>query len=254
MGDSPRTEVTVHGLVHEVEIHDLSPTSAYVVGLPALEVDTKVAIAIISADGTRVSTLGQAKYSITPEVATRFRVRPGTRVELRDPVSPEDERFAMVISALVNERSGGSPAMPTLASSLDFQPTLRLTAPSLMFLTGAMNQLDAATKATAAFVGALDDLDVPSLLSMLELGRKSGRLELDHAGVRVVILLSKGRIVDASSSPVDGDPIAVLDDVIEWKEGQFQLHALEPEKRVIDLGVTQVLIEHAQRLDEAGRR
>ena len=69
-----RTEVTVHGLVHEVEIHDLSPSSMYVVGLPVLEVGTKVAVAIISSEQSRVSTLGQVKYALTASVAARFRV------------------------------------------------------------------------------------------------------------------------------------------------------------------------------------
>ncbi len=253
MSESPRTEVTVHGLVHEVEIHDLSAASAYVVGLPVLDAGTTVSVALISADGSRVSTLGQVKYSLTPGVAARFRVRAGTRIELRDPVSPEDERFAMVVSALVNERGGGAQALPGAVASKDFQPTVRLTAPALMFLTAAMNQLDAATAATAAFAGSLEDLDVPSLLSMLEIGRKSGRLEIEGAGAKITIQMSRGRIVDVSG-PNGGEPIALLDEVLSWKDGQFQLHAREPERQVLDLGVTQALLEHATRRDEAGRR
>lgn len=252
MSESPHTEVTVHGLVHEVEIHDLSATSTYVVGLPVLDVGTTVSVALISRDGSRVATLGQVKYSLTPGVAARFRVRAGTRIELRDPVSPEDERFAMVVAALVSERGGGAQALPGAVASKDFQPTVRLTAPALMFLTAAMNQLDAATAATAAFAGSLEDLDVASLLSMLEIGRKSGRLEIESTRARVTIQMSRGRIVDVSS-PKD-DPIAALDDVLAWKEGQFQLHAMEPQKQVLDLGVTQALLEHATRRDEAARR
>ncbi len=253
MSESPRTEVTVHGLLHEVEIHDLSATSVYVVGLPVLDVGTTVGVALISTEGSRVETLGQVKYSLTPSVAARFRVRAGTRIELRDPVSPADERFSLVVAALVNERGGGAQAVPSAGASKHFQPTVRLTAPALMFLTAAMNQLAAATAATAAFAGSLEDLDVASLLSMLEIGRKSGRLEIESPRARVTIQMSRGRIVDVASSK-GGDPIAVLDDVIPWKEGQFQLHAIEPERQVLDLGVTQALLEHATRRDEAARR
>lgn len=253
MSESGRTEVTVHGLVHEVEIHDLNATSAYVVGLPVLEVGTTVTVALISQGGSRVSTLGQVKYSLTPGVAARFRVRAGTRIELRDPVSPEDERFAMAVAALVNERGGGAPAVTSAVGSKDFQPTVRLTAPALTFLTSAMNQLEAATAATAAFAGALEDLDVESLLSMLELGRKSGRLVLENARERVTLQLERGRIVDAAS-PKGGEPTAILDDVLGWKDGQFQLHAGEPDRRVLDLGVTEALLERATRRDEATRR
>lgn len=253
MSDAPRTEVTVHGLVHEVEIHDLSPTSTYVVGLPTLEVGTTVTVTLVSAGGGRVSTLGAVKYSLTRGVAARFRVRAGTRIELRDPVSPEDERFAMVVAALVNERGGGAPASPTAATAKDFQPTVRLTAPALMFLTAAMNQLEAATAATAAFAGSLEDLDVESLLSMLEIGRKSGRIEIETTQARATLQLERGRIVDARS-PAGGEPLAVLDDVLAWKEGQFQLHAGEPDRRSLDLGVTEALLERATRRDESGRR
>ena len=249
-----RTEVTVHGLVHEVEIHDLSPSSMYVVGLPVLDVGTKVAIAIISSEQSRVSTLGQVKYALTASVAARFRVRPGAKIELRDPVSPEDERFAMVVTALVAERGGGAAAAPTASRHRDFQPTLRLTAPALTFLTSAMNQLEAAQTATAAFAGSLEDLDLESLLSMLELGRKSGRLEVEHARARAILHLADGRIVDVTAEPINGDPVAVLDDVLAWKAGRFQLHAREPTSRTMDIGVTELLLEHAQRRDEAMRR
>ncbi len=248
-----RTEVTVHGLVHEVEIHDLSPSSMYVVGLPTLDVGTKVAVAIISSDQSRVGTLGQVKYALTGAVAARFRVRPGAKIELRDPVSPEDERFAMVVRALANERGGGASAAPA-SNSKDFQPTLRLTAPALTFLTSAMNQLEAAQTATAAFAGSIEDLDLESLLSMLELGRKSGRLEIERARARAILHLAEGRIVDVTAEPINGDPMTVLDDVLGWTAGQFQLVACEPTSRTIDLGVTELLLEHAQRRDEAKRR
>ncbi len=103
--------------------------------------------------------------------------------------------------------------------------------------------------------GTLADLGLPSLLTMFEQERKSGQLALTREEFVTWIDFVEGKIVRARSTEVDGDSRAVMMRVLDWREGYFELSAGSPgdAKPELDTSVTHLLMEHAQRTDEALR-
>jgi len=103
--------------------------------------------------------------------------------------------------------------------------------------------------------GALTELNLPSLLQMLEAENKTGQLAITRDQLVAWIDFVEGRIVRARSSEQAGDARDVLFDVLDWRHGFFELAAGTPEAGEPELDVTvgQLLLEHARRADEASR-
>jgi DNA-binding response OmpR family regulator len=105
--------------------------------------------------------------------------------------------------------------------------------------------------------GALAELGLPSLLTMLEHERKSGQLALTRDQLVAWIDFVDGRIVRARSTEIDADSRTVLMNVLDWQAGYFELSAGAPEAPAPDpataLTVTHLLLEHARRRDERAR-
>lgn len=101
--------------------------------------------------------------------------------------------------------------------------------------------------------GTLADLALPSLLSMFEQDRKTGQLAVtrDHSVVWIDFI--EGKIVRARSPELDGDSRSVMMNVLDWKEGFFELAAGAPAQGAPEIteSVTHLLLEHARRTDEA---
>lgn len=102
--------------------------------------------------------------------------------------------------------------------------------------------------------GDLAELSLPSLLSLLEQERKSGRLALVRDRETASIEVSEGRIVGASGSQIHGDARTVLMALLDWTAGEFVLTAMPPQPRgPITIALTHLLLEHARIRDEAAR-
>jgi DNA-binding response OmpR family regulator len=103
--------------------------------------------------------------------------------------------------------------------------------------------------------GTLTDLGLPSLLTMFEQERKSGQLALTRDEFVTWIDFVEGKIVRARSTEVDGDSRTVMMRVLDWRDGYFELSAggIGDAKPELETSVTHLLIEHAQRIDEALR-
>jgi DNA-binding response OmpR family regulator len=103
--------------------------------------------------------------------------------------------------------------------------------------------------------GTLSDVNLPSLLQMLEGEKKTGQLSITRDQLVAWIDFVDGRIVRAHSSEVDGDANAVLMTVLDWRHGFFELStgAPAPGKIEFDATVTQLLLQHARARDEAAR-
>jgi DNA-binding response OmpR family regulator len=103
--------------------------------------------------------------------------------------------------------------------------------------------------------GALTDLGMPALMSMLEQEKKSGQLSVIREQAVAWIDFVDGRIARVRSSSVDADSREILMDVLDWQDGFFELSAGAPEPAPtdIDASVTHMLIEHARRRDERAR-
>jgi CheY-like chemotaxis protein len=102
--------------------------------------------------------------------------------------------------------------------------------------------------------GDLAELSLPSLLSLLEQERKSGRLALVRDRETASIEVSEGRIVGASGSQIHGDARTVLMALLDWTAGEFVLTSMPPQPRgPIAIALTHLLLEHARIRDEAAR-
>jgi two-component system phosphate regulon response regulator PhoB len=103
--------------------------------------------------------------------------------------------------------------------------------------------------------GTLSELNLPSLLQMLETEKKTGQLAVTRDQLVAWIDFVDGKIVRARSSEVDGDARDIVMKVLDWKHGFFELSAGQPAPGAIELDttVTHILLEHARLQDEATR-
>ena len=110
--------------------------------------------------------------------------------------------------------------------------------------------------ADVGLVGALEQIALPSLLTMFELDLKTGILELTRfATPEARLWLRKGRIVAAKLDGADDLPDAeVIYKLLTWTRGRFEFHAqpVDIDDRV-NQRITALLMEGARRIDEASR-
>jgi len=103
--------------------------------------------------------------------------------------------------------------------------------------------------------GTLSELNLPSLLQMLESEKKTGQLAVTRDQLVAWIDFVDGKIVRARSSEVEGDARDIVMKVLDWKHGFFELSAGSPAPGAIEVesSVTHILLEHARLSDEAAR-
>lgn len=99
--------------------------------------------------------------------------------------------------------------------------------------------------------GALESLGLPSLLTMMEIERKTGVLAVTSGETVAWLAFVDGRLLRARASDRRGDSRATLMRVLDWDRGNFELTAggedVEPE---LAESVTHLLLEHARVHDE----
>ncbi len=102
--------------------------------------------------------------------------------------------------------------------------------------------------------GAVSELGLPSLLTMIEQDRKSGVLTLTRSDHLAWLTFVDGRLVRVRSSDQRGDSRATLMRVLDWTDGFFELAAggAEGEPELED-SITHLLLEHARISDERNR-
>jgi len=106
--------------------------------------------------------------------------------------------------------------------------------------------------------GLLSRIQLPTLLSMIELEKMTGALrvtsKLDE-GEEIVLFIRLGRLIDASSSLSASLSIRqLLGRVMEWSDGHFQfvVEAVEDDERR-GSGLTELILDIAAADDAAGR-
>lgn len=113
--------------------------------------------------------------------------------------------------------------------------------------------------ANIGLVGTLDQVSLPSLLTLLELDRKTGILhlvrEIDDREENAQLVVSRGRVIaaslDGAAELTDAERVYYL---LGWETGRFELNqqAVESEDR-IGMSTTGLLMEGARRADEQNR-
>jgi CheY-like chemotaxis protein len=100
--------------------------------------------------------------------------------------------------------------------------------------------------------GTLAQMSVVDLLQTLDIGQKSCRLELHHAGLESEMQFVNGQLVHASLGNLTGE--AAVYAVVAWTEGAFVIDFERVEcPRTITHSTQSVLLEALRRFDEAQR-
>jgi CheY-like chemotaxis protein len=102
--------------------------------------------------------------------------------------------------------------------------------------------------------GALGDISIATLLSLLEFERKSGILVVLRDVEAARLFLAQGRVVKVEGPGGDRSPFERMMTILGWQEGNFEFTGCEVVGTdELDRSTTQLLLEHA-RLDDEGER
>lgn len=103
--------------------------------------------------------------------------------------------------------------------------------------------------------GRLEEIPLPSVLTLLATDRKSGLLEIEADDVRLLLYLDFGRVVDAvDPAAPDQDPFAVVCRALRLGQGEFVVHdegLLVPDR--LQRSVTALLLDAFAVIDEEDR-
>lgn len=104
--------------------------------------------------------------------------------------------------------------------------------------------------------GSLNEISVPTLLTLLEFERKSGILMMlgpRHLAARLFI--ADGRVVKVEAGDPDTSPVERLMTVLGWPSGTFEFTSCEVVgSDEVGRGTSALLLEHAQLQDEDRQR
>ena len=104
--------------------------------------------------------------------------------------------------------------------------------------------------------GSIGDMSLSTVLAMLEIERRSGRLKVQgDDGSLVAFELEDGSVVGSRVSENDMDAVESLREVLTWKNGRFWFR--QKSERVIGVAtacsVNSLLLEATRQIDEAVR-
>lgn len=105
----------------------------------------------------------------------------------------------------------------------------------------------------AAMTGDLAQMSVATVLTLLDLERRSGRLELKAEGRTALLSVLTGNVVGAMLDGAPRPPLETIRDLMGWTKGKFFFHPSE-ESATSDLELTPInalLMEAARLQDEA---
>jgi DNA-binding response OmpR family regulator len=110
------------------------------------------------------------------------------------------------------------------------------------------------TSVGAAFQGDVAQMSVATVLTLLELERRSGHLKVSSELGRIAILeLHEGALAGATLDDKPEEPTAVLRETLRWKQGRFTFRNAD----VVQPGTRQTiggLLIEAMRLEDESRR
>lgn len=78
---------------------------------------------------------------------------------------------------------------------------------------------------SASFRGELEHMPIASLLTLLELERKTGSVSVKSGKRRATLDLADGHVAGGALDGVSCDPVAVLTEALEWTEGRITFRA-----------------------------
>jgi hypothetical protein len=114
---------------------------------------------------------------------------------------------------------------------------------------------DEASISGSSIRGSIGDMSLSTVLAMLEIERRSGRLKVQgDDGSLVAFELEDGSVVGSRVSENDVDPVESLREVLGWKNGRFWFRQNPSESQVSPpRSVNSLLLEATRQMDEAVR-
>jgi DNA-binding response OmpR family regulator len=105
----------------------------------------------------------------------------------------------------------------------------------------------------AAMHGDLSMLSVGTILTLLDLERRSGALEFQSTRGRVEFVVSEGQIASSATNGEGCTPLAAVREVFSWNDGRFSFvpHEVELSAGIDPSPINMLLMEAARLEDEA---
>lgn len=105
----------------------------------------------------------------------------------------------------------------------------------------------------AAMFGDLAQMSVGTLLTLLDLERRSGTLELKNAKTKAQIRIVNGGVVATTIDGADVPPLETIRKAMVWNEGKFSFTPSEERTSVTDATPINALLMEAARLEDEAR-
>jgi hypothetical protein len=114
---------------------------------------------------------------------------------------------------------------------------------------------DEASISGSSIRGSIGDMSLSTVLAMLEIERRSGRLKVQaDDGALVAFELEEGSVVGSRVSENDVDAVESLREVLGWKNGRFWFRQNPSESQISPpRSVNSLLLEATRQMDEAIR-
>ena len=107
----------------------------------------------------------------------------------------------------------------------------------------------------AAFTGDIAQMSVATVLTLIELERRSGHLKVRSETGRTALLeLNEGTLAGATLEDKEEDPAAVLRETLRWKKGRFTFRSAEVLRISSSRQTIGGLLIEAMRLEDEARR
>jgi CheY-like chemotaxis protein len=228
---------------------------------------------IVVADGElrvleRLSTaLGGAGFSVATATnalelfGACLRQKPD--LVLIDRATPMVDGFQLIERLATDDRLSSVPVVVTTTDPSDIELAFQRGAADVIMKPFTLVEAIARVRRVAEtpkrdervlLSGSIGDLGLASVLTMMELEKKTGRL-LASNGNAAWIDIVEGRVVDAGWSLGLAPPRTVVMALLDWQQGSFKLVATPPHSRETDLAmpITHLILEQARLRDEAAR-
>jgi CheY-like chemotaxis protein len=170
--------------------------------------------------------------------------------QLLERLANDDELASVPVVFMTSEPSDVEPAFQKGAADVVMKPF------TLVEVIARVRRVAETPKRAerVLLTGSLGELGLASVLTMLELEKKTARLVASN-GHAAWIDIVEGRIVDAGWSLGVSHPRAIVLALLDWERGTFKLVASPPSRRETQLAmpITHLILEQARLRDEAGR-
>jgi CheY-like chemotaxis protein len=184
-------------------------------------------------------------------------------VVLVDRATPMIDGFRLLERIACDDQLASVPAVFMTSEPSDIEPAFQKGAADVIMKPFTLVEAIARIRRVAEtpkrgervlLSGSIGDLGLASVLTMLELERKTARLVASN-GHAAWIDVVEGHIVDAGWSLGASHPRAIVLALLDWQQGSFKLVACPPRRRETHLAmpVTHLILEQARIRDEAGR-